>query len=158
RELFLEGYTPDEVKEQFKTWVAERHYRVVDVPNVDAVWEQLVKEGFTPLARPAKPEAKPNGKAKAEKPAKASKPKGSQATALADIAMGDNVELFRTPEGDAYADIHIDGHRETWKVNSKGFRYWLRGAHFKMTGTAVGNDATAAALDIIEAEAQFGGT
>jgi hypothetical protein len=42
-------------------------------------------------------------------------------------------------------------------VNSRGFRYWLRGAYFKQTGTAVGNDATSAALDIVEAQAQFGG-
>jgi hypothetical protein len=81
----------------------------------------------------------------------------SQATMLAAIAMGDDVELFRTPEGDAYADIRIDGHRETWKVNSKGSSIGCAAPTSR--GRALQwNDATASALDIVEAQAQFGGT
>ena len=31
--------------------------------------------------------------------------------------------MFRTPEGDAYADLIIDGNRQTWPIRSKQFRF-----------------------------------
>jgi hypothetical protein len=39
------------------------------------------------------------------------------------IEIGRTAKLFRTPapDRDAYADIVIDGHRETWRVRSKGY-------------------------------------
>jgi hypothetical protein len=40
--------------------------------------------------------------------------------------MGAGDELFHTATGTAYADLQIDGHRETWPVHSKRFRSWLR--------------------------------
>jgi hypothetical protein len=33
--------------------------------------------------------------------------------------------LFHAPNGTGFADITIDGHRETWPIRSKGFRSWL---------------------------------
>ena len=30
-------------------------------------------------------------------------------------------DFFHAPDGTAYADIHIDGHRETWPVRSRAF-------------------------------------
>jgi hypothetical protein len=38
--------------------------------------------------------------------------------------------LFHTATGTAFADILIDGHRETWPVN-KRFRGWLRRCHYR---------------------------
>ena len=108
---------------------------------------------------PPKPKAEPKGKAPdGEQKNKPASSTPSQATALAGLAMGEDVELFRTPGGDAYADIRIDGHRETWLVRSKGFKFWLRGEHFKRTRSAAGNEAMTSALDIIEAQAQFNGS
>jgi hypothetical protein len=39
-----------------------------------------------------------------------------------DEAGGDQA-LFHTPDDIAYADVNIDGHRETWPARSKQFRY-----------------------------------
>ena len=47
-------------------------------------------------------------------------PEPSQADILTDL--GDDAELFHSADGTAFADIRIDGHRETWPVRAKGFR------------------------------------
>ena len=38
------------------------------------------------------------------------------------VAPTQAAELFHTPDGTAFADLDIDGHRETCPVRSKGFR------------------------------------
>ena len=43
---------------------------------------------------------------------------------LIDIALCE--ELFHTATGTAFADIIIEGHRETWPIRGKRFRSWLR--------------------------------
>jgi hypothetical protein len=45
-------------------------------------------------------------------------------------------ELFHTAAGTAYADLVIDGHRETWPIRSRRFRAWLRRSYYEATGTA----------------------
>jgi hypothetical protein len=42
------------------------------------------------------------------------------------IALAASAELFHTANGIAFADLMIDGHRETWPVRSLRFRSWLR--------------------------------
>ena len=46
-----------------------------------------------------------------------------QADILLNIAQA--AELFHTPDRVGFADLDIDGHRETWPIRSKGFRHWL---------------------------------
>src|SRR6516225_12403084 len=41
------------------------------------------------------------------------------------IKLSEAAELFRTPDGTGFADIDINGHRETWPIRGKGFRRWL---------------------------------
>ena len=41
----------------------------------------------------------------------------------------------------AYADLDINGHRETWPVKSKGFSRWLARAFYQETRGAAGSDA-----------------
>jgi hypothetical protein len=43
---------------------------------------------------------------------------------LIDMALCE--ELFHTATGSAFADIMVDGHRETSPIRSKRFRGWLR--------------------------------
>src|SRR5262249_16612273 len=45
-----------------------------------------------------------------------------QAAILIDIAAA--AELFHDPDGTAYADIDVNGHRETWPIRSKSFKRW----------------------------------
>lgn len=53
--------------------------------------------------------------------------KGARGPAQADIliTIAEAAELFQTPENIAFADIDIDGHRETWPIRGKSFRHWL---------------------------------
>ena len=43
-------------------------------------------------------------------------------------------ELFHTATGTAFADLLVDGHRETWPIRSKRFRGWLRRRYYEATG------------------------
>jgi hypothetical protein len=54
---------------------------------------------------------------------------------LIDIALCE--ELFHTAAGAAFADIIIEGHRETWPIRSKRFRAWLRRPRWRSSQAAV---------------------
>jgi hypothetical protein len=64
-------------------------------------------------------------------------------------------DLFHTATGTAFADIMIDGHRETWPIRSKRFRAWLRRRYYQATGEAASAGEIRSALDLLEARAQF---
>jgi hypothetical protein len=66
-------------------------------------------------------------------------------------------ELFHTATGTAYADLLVDGHRETWPIRSKRFRGWLRRRYYQATGDAASAAEIRSALDLLEARAQFDG-
>src|SRR5262249_5478863 len=66
-------------------------------------------------------------------------------------------ELFHTAAGTAFADIMVDGHRETWPIRSKRIRGWLRRCYYQATGDAASAAAVRSALDLLEARAQFDG-
>jgi hypothetical protein len=66
-----------------------------------------------------------------------------------------SAELFHTANSTAFADLMIDGHRETWPVRSLRFRSWLRRRYYEATGGAPSPAALRSALDALEAQAQF---
>ena len=72
---------------------------------------------------------------------------------LTQIAACD--ELFHTATGTAIADLLVDGHRETWPIRSKRFRGWLRRRYYEAARSALGGQAIASELDLLEARAQF---
>ena len=76
---------------------------------------------------------------------------------LATISLPSNVltGLFRTPTGTAFADIAINGHRETWPIRGRTFRALLRRCHYETTGTALDAAAIRSTLDLLEARALF---
>ena len=43
-------------------------------------------------------------------------------------------DLFRDQDGTAFADILVDGHRETWPVRSSTFRHWLLRRYYREEG------------------------
>jgi hypothetical protein len=67
------------------------------------------------------------------------------------------VEVFRTPAGVAYADLILEGHRETWPIRSVRFRTWLRRQHYKVSGEAPSAACLNSILNLLEAQAQFDG-
>ena len=55
----------------------------------------------------------------------------TQADILIDLAQ--TAELFHAPDGTGFADLDVNGHRETWPIRSKGFRRWLARCFFEAT-------------------------
>jgi len=81
----------------------------------------------------------------------------SQATTLTALAMGAGVELFHSPEGEAYATIEVEGHRETWPLKTKGFRRWLARLFYEEQHKAPGSQAIQDALEVLEGKALYDG-
>src|SRR5262245_51274221 len=71
------------------------------------------------------------------------------------IELAQSAELFHAPDGTGFADLDINGHRETWPIRSKGFRRWLARRFFDATGGAPSSEALQSALNVIEAKAHF---
>jgi hypothetical protein len=65
--------------------------------------------------------------------------------------------LFHASDGTAFVDLIVDGHRETWPLRSKRFQAWLRRQHYERTWEAPSPAALNAALNALEAQAQFDG-
>ncbi|MDP8994924.1 MAG: hypothetical protein M3N07_08105 [Pseudomonadota bacterium] len=77
----------------------------------------------------------------------------TQADILIELAAA--AELFHAPDGTGFADLDINGHRETWPIRAKGFRRWLARCFFEATQGAPSSEALQAALNVIEARAHF---
>ena len=95
----------------------------------------------------------------AEKPETAqdeSQEKEKQADAL--IRIGKEAELFQAPDGTLWARFETNGHFETWQIRAKGsgFRRWLVNRFYIETESAPSATAVQAAVEVLEAEAQFG--
>jgi hypothetical protein len=88
-----------------------------------------------------------------EETGEAAKRGTSQADILIDISQ--SAELFHAPDGTGYADLEINGHRETWSIRAKGFRRWLAQRFFEETAGAPNSEALQSALSVIEANAHF---
>jgi hypothetical protein len=73
------------------------------------------------------------------------------------LELATAADLFHAAGGTAYADLPIDGHRETWPVRSSRFRAWLRRLCYEATAEAVSAAALNSALNLLEARAQFEG-
>jgi hypothetical protein len=64
-------------------------------------------------------------------------------------------DLFHTATGTAFADLLVNGHRETWPIRSKRFRAWLRRCYYRASGDAASAAGMRSALNLLEARAQF---
>jgi len=71
------------------------------------------------------------------------------------IELAQSAELFHTPDSTGFADLDINGHRETWPIRAKGFRRWLARRFFDATQGAPSSEALQSALNVIEAKAHF---
>jgi hypothetical protein len=78
----------------------------------------------------------------------------TQAQILLELAA--DAELFRTPAGELYAAIPVEGHTETWRLSSAPLRRWLRRRFYESEQKPPTAQALADALAELEARAQFG--
>lgn len=73
-------------------------------------------------------------------------------TALAEAAAA-----FHAPDGTAYADFVVDGHRETWAVQSRGMSHLLTRLYYEETRGAPTSEALKSALSLVEMKARYDG-
>jgi hypothetical protein len=79
----------------------------------------------------------------------------SQATELVELAA--DAELFHSPDGEGFATLEIDAHRETWPLRTKTFRRWLARRFYTEHDKAPGTQAIQDAINVLESQAQFDG-
>jgi hypothetical protein len=79
----------------------------------------------------------------------------SQATLAANMA--EEWELWHTPGKLAYATILLGSHKENWPVRSQMFKQFLAKQFYDAQGKAMNSEALSAAVNLIEAKAQFDG-
>jgi hypothetical protein len=76
------------------------------------------------------------------------------------VNLAADVELFCEPDGEgdkAYATVPVNGHYETYRINSSQFRLWLTNKFYKKFGEAVSNQPMQDALNTLAAKASFDG-
>jgi hypothetical protein len=73
------------------------------------------------------------------------------------IEMAGQAALFHDADGVGFADVTVDGHRETWAVGSSGFKRWLLHRYYAATKSAPNDKAIKSALATIDAKAMFEG-
>jgi hypothetical protein len=73
------------------------------------------------------------------------------------LSIATSARLFHESDGTGFADVITDGHRETWPLRSKRFQAWLRQNYYERTWDALSVAALNAALNALEAQAQFHG-
>src|SRR6266568_7437106 len=106
---------------------------------------ELKKVGV-PVAKLDKAIAELNGKVRRRAP--------TQVETL--IELGE-AELFHTPDKTAYADIYVDGHRETWEISSQGFNDWLDHRSFQEMDGVPSAEVRKSVIRQLEARARFEG-
>jgi hypothetical protein len=73
------------------------------------------------------------------------------------LTIASSARLFHAADSTAFADLAIDGHRETWPLRSKRFGSWLRQQYYERTWDSPAQAALNTALNVLEAQAQFDG-
>ena len=71
--------------------------------------------------------------------------------------MAEAVELFHDPGQIAYATIPVGDHRETWPLQSKGFRQWMARRYHEQHGKTPNAQALIDATNVLVGKAIFDG-
>ena len=105
-----------------------------------------------------KVETRPAVKANGSTPVKPTNKKPTIAEKLIEIGTDERfVELFHTWEGDAFADVYVDGHRETHPIRSAGYKAWLRREYYLRHKGSPNAEAMTQALEMLSAKALYDG-
>lgn len=84
--------------------------------------------------------------------------KSSKATRAVAYAMEQALELYRDPDGEAYADMPgSGGARCTVRIRTREFRSWLAGIFFAKEADALGGQSATDAVDVLAAIAVHAG-
>ncbi len=149
----------------------------LDDREAETIWRSAEQDDSTPClsddkiqACIAKWQREPNRKAKK---ATVSKPatkqigegddpeektgKQSIADLLLEVATQPGVEYWKTPDGVAYADVLVDGIRQTYPLRRRQFKLWLSHQLHKKHSKQPNSEALQTCLGSLEAKALFDG-
>ncbi|TAH33667.1 MAG: hypothetical protein EYC62_06450 [Alphaproteobacteria bacterium] len=73
------------------------------------------------------------------------------------IALTEGMTLFHDPDNTGYAEIQIDGHTEIWPIRSSKFKEFLAKKYYELCQGAPSSEASNSAINVIHANAVFGG-
>jgi hypothetical protein len=73
------------------------------------------------------------------------------------VDLASDAELFRTPDGEAFATFAVAEHRETAALRSKSFKSWLQLRFYEERGSSPSSQAVQDALGVLEGRALFDG-
>jgi len=81
------------------------------------------------------------------------------------IALAEGIDLWHTPEGETFATVVVDSHKENWPIRSKTFKEWLSFQYYLATligsedgqGQAPGAQALHDTLTVLAGKALFEG-
>ncbi len=72
------------------------------------------------------------------------------------VALAEEIELFSSESDDSYATISVNGHNETWAIESKTFQSWLGKRYYQIHNQAPSKYALEEAIGMLDGEAKFG--
>jgi hypothetical protein len=81
------------------------------------------------------------------------RPKSQESHADALLRIAQAIELFRTPEGDAFATVSLKGRAEHYPIPSEAIKKWLKHAYWLETGRGPSGESIESALGILDARA-----
>ena len=83
----------------------------------------------------------------------------TQATMLLGLTESAGVQLYHSAgaDPDGYASVPIEGHRETWRIGAKMFRYWLQRLFWQQHKSAVNAQALQDVIGVLRGQAMFEG-
>jgi len=84
------------------------------------------------------------------------KPAKSSRTSFVDLVL-EKAKLFHNSDSQPFASITINDHVETYSMDSRLFRLWMSGFHFKEKSAALSSDAEKELLRTLQAEALYNG-
>ncbi|SFN01699.1 hypothetical protein [Thermodesulforhabdus norvegica] len=116
---------------------------------------RLLEPGSKEVISPRSRHTNRSSKENSSRPEGESKTKPSQADVL--VHLGLKATLFHDEEHEPFAAFPVGDHQEIWPIRSRRFKRWLTGQFFEITGKAPNTDSINQALNVLEANAVFGG-
>ncbi len=113
----------------------------VAIVNPPSVWPRA---GMPPMPRPRD---RPRSGRRASSP----RPRRRKPQRDGLLALLDEVELWRDPEGAAYATVPVNDHRENHEIAAEGFRNWLAWRAYEANGLAPSGQVIDDALRVAKA-------
>jgi hypothetical protein len=82
----------------------------------------------------------------------------SQADVAVELAMEGGAQFFHNRDGKCFADLSLNGHRETHSLKSQGFRAWLCRIYWESKNKSLNRQSVGDALGTLEGIALFNGS